>query len=100
MHTGGFFDPDQEQSAAVGTHEPTLLAGVSCPAQVAVAAGAAAVVVVDAEAVGGAHGLVAGQLREPRRRGRAAPPPCPRCGPGMGDGASGSSGFRSGCKDP
>lgn len=61
-------DPDKEQPAAVGTEKPTFLAGLPCFAQVAVAAGAAAVVVVDAEAVGGAHGLVAGQLGEPRHR--------------------------------
>lgn len=109
VHVGGLFaklliDPDEEQTA-MGAQKPTFLTHLPSLAQVAVAAGAAPVVVVDAEAVRRAHGLVARQVKEAGGRRHAAPPRCPRCGhPYCGwrpcDGSSGRSGFRSGCKDP
>lgn len=107
-HIGGssaklLLDSDKEQPAAAGgTQKPTFLTGLPSFSQVAVAAGAAPVVVVDAEAVGRAHSLVARQVQEACSRGHAAPPRCPHgapphCGWRLCDG---SSGFRSGCKDP
>lgn len=97
--------PDKEKPAAVGTQKPTFCTHLSSFSQVAVAARASPVVVVDTKAVCRTDGLITGEIKEARCRRCAASPrcpscSCPHCGWRLCGGGSGSSRFRSGCKDP